>query len=242
MSFNHLQIRYQTARSLPAPYAHFYTLTAQPAANGGVQVDLSMTYPDRSDIDEDELLAEGFTREDDLTWSGKLPNTWLDALTAITNKSRLTAVDEDALNEEEDFWEIAIDTSGTGPRQGRPKNTDDWSYLTQELVQAIYERTKRERPFELTYVDGAAGFELRLTASFADRDVRVITSQGQRERSRTLPWATLQPVMAQVYEHNYDPDEAKLKRPRTGQWLNLGGEEWYNTGTLKSLNDALSGL
>ena len=244
MSFKHIQIRYQTARSLPAPYAYFYTLSVRPVASGGVQIDLTLTYSDRDGIDEDELLAEGFTRKDDLNWSEKLPNTWQDALTNLANKTRLVTTDEDALEDDDDFWEITIDTSGTGSRQGRPKQVDDWSYLMQELIQAIFERIKRERPFELTYLDYATpgGFELRLTASFADRDVRIITVQDRHERSRTLPWATLQTVMAQVYEHEYDPDAAQLKRPRSGQWLKLGGEEWYNIAEFKTLQKHISGL
>ena len=76
MSFQRLQIRYQTARSLPAPYAYFYTLTAKPAGASEVQIDLAITYPDRDDIDDDELIAEGFTRNDDLTWSGGYPKPW----------------------------------------------------------------------------------------------------------------------------------------------------------------------
>jgi hypothetical protein len=244
MSFQRLQIRYQTARSLPAPYAYFYTLTAQPAANSDVQIDLTMTYPDRDDIDEDELIAEGFTRTDDLTWSGQLPKSWLETLTNLARATRLQPLDEEAMGEDDDFREITLEISGEKKKQGVPKNGDDWHYAMQELIQAIYERMNRERPFELTYVDNSAGtLEHRLTASFAERTIRLQRLQNQREQSSTLPWSTLQQVMGQVYEHDFNPQDAQLKRPsRNGQWLNLGTDEWYDISRLKSLTRFLTDL
>ncbi len=246
MSFQRLQIRYQTARSLPAPYAYFYTLTAQPVANGEVQIDLAITYPDRDDIDDDELIAEGFTREDDLTWSGRMPKPWAETITSLTRATRLQPLDEEALGEDDDFWEITIENDNGAKKQGSPPKADDWQYTVQELIQAVYERMNRERPFELTYIDNAAGSatqERRITASFADRSIRLLSLQDRREQSRTLPWSTLQPIMNQVYEHDFNPDEAQQKRPsRSGQWLNLGTEEWYDISKLKSLNRFLTDL
>ena len=151
MSFHRLQIRYQTARSLPAPYAYFYTLTAQPTGSGSLQVDLAVTYPDRDDIDDDELIAEGFTREDDLSWSGRLPKPWVDAMTDLSRKTRLQPLDEDALGEDDDFWEITLEASSNEKKQGVPKNANEWHYTVQELMQAVYERLNREHPFELIY-------------------------------------------------------------------------------------------
>ena len=246
MSFKSLQIRYQTARSLPAPYAYFYTLTARPVASNGLQVDLAITYPDRDDIDDDELIAEGFTRDDDFSWSGKLPKPWLDTVTNLTGKTRLQPLDEELLGEDDDFWDITLETDQTGSQQGIPKNADEWHYLVQELMQAAYESIGRERPFELTYIDLSnrqRDAELQLTASFAERTVTLRTREDRREQSRTLPWSTLQKVMSQVYEHDFDPDETQLKRPtRSGQWLNLGTDEWYDVSQFRALTKKLESL
>ena len=245
MSFQRLHIRYQTARSLPAPYAYFYTLTAQPAAPNAVQVDLAMTYPDRDDIDDDELIAEGFTRDDDFSWSGRLPKAWLDTIANLTSKTRLQPLDEEALGEDDDFWDITVGLDG-GTKQGKPANADDWQYLVQELMQAAYETIGRERPFELTYLnrgDRQGGGEVRLTASFAERVVTILSIQNGRERTQTLPWTTLQRIMSKVYEHDFDPDDARHQRPRQdGYWLNLGGEEWYDVSGLRALTKVLNEL
>ena len=242
----HLQIRYQTARSLPAPYAYFYTLTLRPVAGDALQADLAITYPDRDDIDDDELIAEGYTRDDDFSWSGRLPRTWLQTVTDLARKTRLQPADEDALGEDDEFWEMVIETDTAKSQTGRPLQPDNWQYVVQELIQAAYEADGRERPFELTYLDLSNAqneVELRLTASFAERSVNVVRNQNRRDQTKTLPWATLQRVLSEVYAHDYDTDEAQLKRPRRdGQWLNLGAEEWYEVSELPTLKKMFDGL
>ncbi|AKD55379.1 hypothetical protein [Spirosoma radiotolerans] len=238
MSFKSLQIRYQTARSLPAPYSYFYTLSITTVAANAIQVDLAITYPDRDDIDDDELIAEGYTRDDDYAWSGRLPRAWGESLAALVRKTRLQPLNEDELNEDDDFWDITIEMDGT-KTSGKPAKPDDWQYLMQELIQATYEAVGRERPFELTYLnlsDPKEELEVRLTASFAERTVTLTTVKNRREQTKTLAWSTLQHVMSQVYTYDYDPDDAQLKRPRRdGQWLNLGTEEWYDIGNYRAL-------
>lgn len=245
MSFKRLQIRYQTARSLPAPYAYFYTLTTHPVASTALQIDLAITYPDRDDIDDDELIAEGFTRDDDFSWSGRLPKAWLDSMTNLIAKTRLQPLDEDSLDDDDDFWDMTIEADG-GTKQGMPANADDWHYLIQELVQATYEATGRERPFELIYLNLSSqqgDQEVQLTASFAERTVSILNRQNRRERTQTLPWASLQRIMSKVYEHDFKPEQAQLNRPkRDGHWLNLGSEEWYDVSGLRALTKTLNEL
>ena len=247
MSFKTLQIRYQTARSLPAPYAFFYTLTLN-ALVGELGVDMALTYPDRDDIDEDELLAEGFSREDDLNWTGRLPLPWRQTVNTLADKTRLQPVGEDQLDEDDEFWDLRVETPNAPTKHGRPQHADDWQYVVQELIQAIYELAGRELPFALAYLNiggsrPAGPEEVQLTASFADRTVRVFTKQNQQERTRTLPWPTLQRVMSMVYAHDYDPDEAQLKRPKqAGHWLNLGTDEWYDISAFPDVISALQAV
>ena len=245
MSFNRLQVRHQTARSLPAPYAYFYTLSARPIGTSALAVDFAITYPDRDDIDDDELIAEGFTREDDFSWAGQLPRTWLDALANVVKKSRLQPLDENVLSEDDDFWEITVEITNGNRQSGQPVNSEDWQYLLQELIQAIYERLDRERPFELIYLNlsGSREQETRLVASFAERTIQLTYLDDQREQRKTISWPTLQQLMAQVYKHEYSSEEAQPKRPnRAGQWLNLGADEWYEIGQFRGLTKWLNEL
>lgn len=245
MSFNNLRIRYQTARSLPAPYAYFYTLSAKPVGLNALSVDFAIAYPDRDEIDDDELIAEGFTRDDDFSWSGQLPRTWLDALAALVKKSRLQPLNEDTLDEDDDFWEITVDASSGNRQLGKPSDSNNWQYLLQELIQAIYERMGRERPFELIYLNlnGPHEQETRLVASFAERTIQLTHLNDQREQRKTVPWTALQQLMEQVYKHDYSSEEAQPKRPnRAGQWLNLGTDEWHEIGQFRGLTKQLNEL
>lgn len=229
--FKSAQIRFQTARSLPAPYAYFFTLSVRPAFKEYLAVDLNITYPDRDDIDEDELIAEGYTRNDDFQWSGRLGNAWLQAVEALVRKTKIDALNEDELTEDDDFWEITLTADDGSQTAGMPKNYEDWQYLIQELMQATYESAGRERPFELIYLELQRGgdVEVRLQASFADRTIKVETIQDRRSRSKTLLWKQLQPIMATIYGVDFDEEAIELKRPRRdGTWLNLGQEEWYD--------------
>ncbi|RYF59686.1 MAG: hypothetical protein EOO39_32980, partial [Cytophagaceae bacterium] len=135
--------------------------------------------------------------------------------------------------------DVTIEADGGKKNTGMPANPDDWQYLMQELIQATYEAMGRERPFELTYLnlsDPKEDQELRLTASFAERTVKITTVENRREQAKTLAWPTLQHVMSQVYTYDYDPEDAQLKRPkRDGQWLNLGTEEWYEISNYRAL-------
>lgn len=250
MTVKALQIRYQTARSLPAPYAYFYTFSAKWLANKGLQIDLAMTYPDREDIDDDELIAEGYTRDDDFQWSGQLPQAWAQTLSELATKARLMPVGEDTLDEDDDFWEVTIEQINGPTRYGRPAekgkgSTSDWQYLMQELIQAIYEAQGRERPFELKFLDyhKQDRIDVSLTASFVERSVQVITTANQRKQTKILPWSELQRIMGVVYSYDYEPEDALTKLPRQdGQWLNLGTEEWYDVQPMRELGDLFKKL
>jgi hypothetical protein len=250
MTVKALQIRYQTARSLPAPYAYFYTFSAKWLANKGLQIDIAMTYPDREDIDDDELIAEGYTRDDDFKWSGQLPQNWAQTLAELAAQTRLMPTTEDTLGEDDDFWEINVEPVNGPTRHGRPaekgkSSTDDWQYLMQELIQAIYEAQGRERPFELTFLDirQQDRFDVNLTASFVERNIQVSTTTNQGKRTKTLPWSDLQRIMGTVYSYDYDPEDALTKVPRQdGQWLNLGTEEWYDVLPMRELGDLFKKL
>jgi hypothetical protein len=226
------QIRFQTARSLPAPYAYFFTLSAKPATDS-LSVDLSITYPDRDDIDEDELIAEGYTRDDDFVWNGRLGKVWQQAMESLVEATKLDPLNEDELDEDDDFWEVTLTAEDGTKTAGMPRNYERWQYLIQELMQATYEAAERERPFEVTFLElkREGDYEVHLTASFVERSVKLETMRGGRSSLKTLPWKQLQPLMSTIYELDIEESEPETKRPRhTGAWLNLGTGDWHDVG------------
>lgn len=241
MSFKNLQIRYQTAAIMPGPFAHFYTLTLIPDSPQTLRAAISIEYPDREELDEEDIVGEGFTLDDNFSWEGVFPQTWLDAVTPFTKAPKLKPLSEDDLGENDDFFEITLQTEA-GEKTGTPTNRDAWQYLAQELIQATYEAAGRENPFELIYLENTstASTELRLTASFAQRTLSVKTIPNA---PRKLAWDELQRIMKRVYSAEYNPDEALYNRPKQdGRFLNMGGEEWYNISDQPALQKLFKGL
>ena len=231
--FKSAEVRYQTAPIVPPPYTHFYTLAFRPAFKEYLHVDLSITYTDREDLDEEDIIGEGFTLDDNYSWSGRLPLTWLETATSLIRKTRLQAFDEDKLTDNDEYFLLTLEQESGGAQSGVPTPKNDWQYFIQELMQAVYEASEREKPFEFTYLDHRSGSptEVHLTGLFSRREVQVDIRRKGRNQTRTLPWNDLQSVMEAIYGVEYLPEEALAKpAPNKGQYLNLGEEEWYELG------------
>ena len=245
MSFALLKVRFQSAGMIPAPYTHFYELAVRPAGTKpGLQADFSITYPDREELDEEDITGEGFTLTDNFSWSGTLGAAWLPVVDNLVKTTKLGPFDETALGEDDDFLEVTID-SGSGSQTGTPTDADAFGYAVQELIQAIYEAGGKEKPLEISYLSyqQRGDIEVHLQARFAERTVALITVQQRQERRTTLLWSDLQPIMNQVFAHDYDPAEGLAKPPkRDGHFLSIGGDEWYDISPLTDVHDALSGL
>lgn len=244
MLFDSLTVRFQSAGMIPPPYAHFYTLTARPTGQR-LAVNFSITYTDREELDEEDITGEGFTLSDDFAWAGELGTAWVSVLDGLVKQTKLEPFDENALGEEDDFIEVTVSHHNGQPRPGTPADPEAFLYPIQELIQAIYEAGGKEKPFELIYLryQRTGDLELRLTASFAERSLRLSRRENQRDQPKTLPWTALQSIMGVVYAHDYHPDDSLPRPPkRDGHYLNLGGDEWYDITTLTDVQQALERL
>ncbi|WP_128543559.1 hypothetical protein [Larkinella soli] len=240
MSLKSLEIRYQSAQSVPPPYSNFYTMIGRTDPSGGLAVAFSITYTDRDEIDEDEIIGEGFTGDDDYAWTGTLPGAWQRPLEDLIGKTRLRPFDEDRLGTNDDYFQVTIEMEGKAVETGSPARQEDWIYLAQELIQAVYEASGKEKPFEMTYLEkrGSQRSETRLTAWFSKREAQLQVRQGERNQSDTLSWAELRSLMEIVYAVDYDPDSALPGPPKQdGQFLNLGTEEWFDLSAQALGND-----
>ena len=245
MSFVSLHIRYQSAGIVPPPYTHFYELTARPAAMNGVQIDFSITYIDREELDEEDITGEGFTLTDNFSWSGKLGKDWLPVVHNIVSNTKLKAFDEAVLGEKDDFLEVTLDGGYDDPELGTPTQPEPFLYAIQEVIQAIYEAGGKEKPFEMSYLSfqRSGNSEVHLQAQFTTRTVKLITIQNGDEQNRTLPWERLRALMSVVFAHDYIPGEGTAKPPkRDGHYLDVGGDEWHDIGQFDEVHQALGAL
>jgi hypothetical protein len=244
MPFVSLHIRFQSAGMIPAPYTHYYELTARRHGKS-LEVEFSIAYTDREELDEEDIVGEGFTMTDDFSWSGQLGADWLPVLDQLVATTKLGPFDETALEEDDDFLEVTIDVGLDDPEVGTPANAETFLYAIQELIQAIYEAGGKEKPFELSYLSyqRSGDSEVHLQAQFATRTVKLVTVQNRQEQHRTLPWEQLQGLMSRVFAHDYIPGEGTPKPPkRDGHYLDVGGNEWYDIGTLTDVHEALAEL
>jgi hypothetical protein len=220
-------IRFQTATVVPSPYAHFYTLEMDIESQKDVNVDFGITYTDRDGLDEDDLLDEGFSTDDDYKWSGAVPPLWIEEFREILDSSKIIRKREES--EFEDFIEIELDENGKRVTI-YPVDKERWSYFLQEFIQAIFETGGRENPFELSYlnIDADKQTSIDLKASFANKSFTISKDKGT---ARKLEWSQLQKVMDTVYKAEFVPDNASDSKPsKKGKYITAGDGLWYQLG------------
>ena len=219
-------IRYQSAPVVPAPFSHFYTLKLDILSDNELDVDFSISYTDREDLDEDEILDEGFSMDDDYKWKGIVPYVWINEFQNIFSSSKIIRQREE--KEFEDFIEVELEENEKEVTV-YPVDKERWSYFLQEFMQAIFESGGKEKPFEMTYlqIESDKTRLLELHASFANKSF-VLTNDGETKK---LEWAQLQKVMDTVYKAEFIEDNASESKPvKKGKYISAGGDLWYQMG------------
>ncbi|MFN3488714.1 MAG: hypothetical protein ACK4YV_06260 [Emticicia sp.] len=219
-------LKYQTAENIPAPFAHAIEI------NGSFEQDLELsfelTYLDREDMTEDELMDEGFTSSDDFTWKGTLPKVWSDVVFGSLKSANELFIK--SLEPHQDFWQV--DFNG---KSFYPKNTDAFKYLIEELQQAVYEKAGREAPLRLTFLKNQSGenMEVAVSASFIERKLQLIRTNitdGSSE-TKVLAWDELNFILKNTFSGEFEAEYAHSKKPsHKGLFLNAGDELWYEVG------------
>lgn len=220
-------IRYQTAPVVPAPFAHFYTLKMDIQSDQELRVDFDISYTDREDLTEDEIIDEGFSTDDDYKWKGDVPAVWVAEFRTIFQSSKIIRRREES--EYEDFIEIELEENGKFVTI-YPVDKERWSYFLQELMQAIFETAGREKPFELTYLDIDTDNKttIDLKASFSKKEFTLSKNGGSL---RKLEWGQLQKIMDTVYKAEFVADNASEGKPsKKGKYITAGDGLWYQMG------------
>lgn len=220
-------IRFQTAPSTPAPFSHYDTFKLFIDSESKINVDFSITYIDRDALTEDEILNEGFTLNDNFSWKGGLAPLWIEEFEKILTTSKIIRKREE--DEYQDFIEVELEEEGKRVTI-YPVVKEKWQYFLQELMQAIFEVSKKEDPFKLSYLDiqGQESVLLDFEASFATKTFKSSKNGGA---DKILPWAQLQTVMDTVYRAEFIDDYALESKPtKAGKYLSAGDGLWFQLG------------
>lgn len=229
-----LEIRFQTLFA-PPPYSHEYLLrldlSAAPQSDAAPLASFQIIYTDREQLTEEEILDEGFSLEDDFAWKGLLPKVWKAATLDCLKKTK--SLFEKPIPHAQHLLELLVDQGPGGQMQGIPDNAEDWEYFVQEMIQAIYEISKKELPLEIHYVeqDKNSKQSIHIQACFSQRSLQVAQEKDGRKTEKNIKWEQLRPLLQAVYLPDYDPEKAKASLPhKAGKYINQGDGLWYELG------------
>jgi hypothetical protein len=218
--------RLATHEDIPPPFSHVYTLGGN--LQGPFALDYAIYYTDRDELSEEEIADEGFGPNDDRQCRGQVPDVWQQEVAKLLARTR----EAKQPNPGASSLILQLTKASGDTLELRPGNQPEWEYLLQELVQALLESAKLERPLHLEFLANRGGQanHFRVDVSFAER--RGTLSLNQAASPVPLPWPTCKELMKLTFNLDLDPDQAQTKLPKApGFFVSPAEGEWYEGGT-----------
>jgi hypothetical protein len=206
---------------IPAPYSHVLKLKIGFGKNF-LDTNLDLMYTNREELTEEEILDEGFTKDDDFHFHGEVPKVWETPLKTLYAKSKWS---NNKVTENGGIRLLAKDSHGKISRTV-PLNQQEWQLFTQDYIQAIYESSKKEMPLQIQYLirDKEQETLLQLTVKFLLRKVEVKINGEMREAD----WEATKQLLSFVFLPDYNYEKAKEQMPtKQGQFIECGDGFWH---------------
>ncbi len=221
-------VKYQTSELVPPPHAQAIELRLSVTQSQSLELKIGMYFLDREDFTQEELEEEGYTGQDDLEENISLPTAWKAVLEQLLKKTK--SVEKQFLAESEAYWEIQVDNQPAF----YPANEEEWQAFLNELVQAVFEASNREKPMEITLqrIDGGLKKTHQIKASFVERSlVRVHNQTSGKPVREELTWEELNKLLKQIYSGEMLYEEATNTEPnKTGMYVSMGDGWWFEVG------------
>jgi hypothetical protein len=208
---------------IPPPYSHVFRLSLD-WSKGDLYVELDLHYTDREDLTQDEILDEGFTQNDDYSYKGLLNSIWIKNIKAEFEKSKWSGK-----SLEEGGISINPVENGKETKAKIPANQEEWQLTAQDLIQAIYETTKKEVPLTVHYrqVDNETSRNSSITIHFSTREV-LFDLDG---KSRAINWEYAIQLMKLIFTPDYNYEIAKTEPgKKRGAYIECGDGYWHELG------------
>jgi hypothetical protein len=208
---------------IPPPYSHVFRLSLD-WSKGDLYVELDLHYTDREDLTQDEILDEGFTQNDDYSYKGLLNSIWIKNIKAEFEKSKWSGK-----SLEEGGISINPVENGKETKAKIPANQEEWQLTAQDLIQAIYETTKKEVPLTVHYrqVDNETSRNSSITIHFSTREV-LFDLDG---KSRAINWEYAIQLMKLIFTPDYNYEIAKTESgKKRGAYIECGDGYWHELG------------
>lgn len=208
-----ISIFYTSPFDVPAPYSYEVSFEF----NDELNLDFQLIYTNRDDLTEDEILNEGFSENDNFSWKGKLVEVWQNEIENLLDKTTY----RNSLQDQE----IIIKSEG---EEKAPKNYKEWNLLIQDLIQAVFETSGKEMPWQLNLLVIKNG-EIKkqeLKVLFAKREVDFAFGSNFQ-----MDWSRAKKLMELIYLGEFDEQKASTKLPdKEGIYLCFDQETWYKMG------------
>lgn len=209
---------------VPPPYSHIFKLKINFSVKA-LETSLDLIYTDREELTEEEIFDEGFSLDDDFHFNGDISKIWEKPLKELYTASKWTNKSLDD--------EGGINLS-LKDRQGKsslviPQNQQEWQILAQDLIQAIYETSKKELPLSLRYLIKTKTEEtmIELTMKFSIRKVEIKINGKITEGA----WDKTKDLLSYVFLPDYDYSKAKQQVPNhNGIFIDCGDGYWHELG------------
>lgn len=208
-----LTLSYQPLELLPPfAYAAVFKIEVEDEAISAL---LDIEYLGREHVSDDELKAEGFTKNDDFSWSGELDARWKHDLVYFEN--------QDTQSEPDEHTYLHIHVNGVD--KGFPKHVGETEMRFQELMQAVLETSEIESPLEAEVLVGNIHYALQW--SFQKRQISI-------NKLSSYNWEVGRDLMSILF--NRDFESLKPSKKATANTINPGDGFWYPIEDTKSIN------
>ncbi len=228
-AFEKLTIHFDSG-PIPPPFCHRYTIIVI-NNSGKYGVSLNLEYYDRDEISEEDIFDEGFSLQDNHAWEGELPEIWVKEIQEKLNSSNW--LKKPKTQSQLSMMELRITGSGRSELL-YPADQKAWEVFSQEIIQAIFELSKKEAPLKIEFVhigNNKLKSQLNIHFSFAKRKVEISSSNKIQDQ---ISWKEGQKLMKYIYFFDYLPEEGSGKFPRKpGDYIQPGNALWYNLGIIE---------
>lgn len=211
---------------IPPPFCHKYKIIVSKNDRDKYQIDLNLEYYDRDEITEDEIFDEGFTLDDDYKWNGELPLVWGQE---IENKVKSTNWKKKPSRSKDGSEFIIRVVQDNQSEILQPASSRIWEIFVQEIIQAVFELSKKEAPLQISFISGSSknrNQKIDFTFSFSNRSVLRDSSQ---KGKKAIDWKEGQKLLKYIFAFDYLPENSFEKIPSAdSNYINPGDGLWYD--------------
>lgn len=209
-----LILSYQPLQLQP-PFAYAVVFQFK-VKNSDINAMFDLEYLGRADVSDDELIADGFTRDDDFIWKGTLNHRWISDIEFFVNAE---------VGQEPDD-QVYLNIHHNDKDRGFPLKIDQAEILLQELMQAILETNEIESP--LASQVSIAGKIIDLKWSFKDRLIRI-------DDQHSYEWELGRDLIDKIFNRNFESLKS-IKKPELNS-VCPGDGNWYPINDVKSAKE-----